>query len=96
MRKKRACAGETLAELLVSMFIMSLGMLMLSGAIICAARANHRAARMSNAVRPVEFEALDLSGNPASRIRVQGADGDFTIEINVWEYGGDFFYEKAR
>ena len=91
MRKKRACAGETLAELLVSMFIMSLGMLMLSGAIICAARANHRAKQIFK-----EFEALDLSGNPASRIRVQGADGDFTMEINVWEYGGDFFYEKAR
>ena len=100
MRKKRACAGEALAEMLVSIFIISMGMLMLSGAVICAARVNHRAERTLNPVsqqaRPMEFEALDLSGKPASHIRVQGADGEFTIEINVNEYGGDFFYEKAR
>ena len=100
MRKKRACAGETLAELLVSMFIMSLGMLMLSGAAICAARANGKAARMSGSAqtepRPMEFDEPDLSGDSASYVRIRGADGELAIEINVTEYNGDFFYERAR
>ena len=43
MRKLRRNAGETLAEMLVSVLIISLGMLMLSGAIIAAARVNRRA-----------------------------------------------------
>lgn len=47
MWKLRRNAGETLAEMLVSVLIISLGMLMLSGAIIAAARVNSRARRMA-------------------------------------------------
>lgn len=100
MRKRNACTGETLVETLCSLLIMSMGALMLSGAVISAARVNDRAARMLGSAqtepRPMEFDGPDLSGDSASYVRIRGADGEFTIEINVTEYNGDFFYEKAR
>ncbi|MBQ9492764.1 MAG: prepilin-type N-terminal cleavage/methylation domain-containing protein [Oscillibacter sp.] len=43
MKKLKRGNGETLVELLISMLIIALGMLMLSGAIVSAARLNQQA-----------------------------------------------------
>ena len=47
MEKLKRQAGESLVELLLSMLIISLGMLMLAGAITTTARLNAKAREMS-------------------------------------------------
>ena len=47
MEKLKRQAGESLVELLLSMLIISLGMLMLAGAITTTARLNAKAQEMS-------------------------------------------------
>ena len=98
MRKMRIRAGETLLETLLSIFILSMGMLLLSGAVLSAARVNARAERMLNPVpaTPMEFAEPDLSHT--FRVELQNAEGTIIAEIPVnarEESNGDFFYETA-
>ena len=48
MNKLKSRAGESLVELLLSMLIISLGMMMLAGAIVTTARLNQKAKEMSD------------------------------------------------
>ena len=95
--KRNPCAGEALAEMLVSMLIISLGMLMLSQAIISAARVNHR---MEETLNP-ETECFSDDSAPwdasefyAQFQPTQSGDDGFTVRIIVTQQNGDFFYER--
>lgn len=50
-RKLRGTAGETIAETLVTMIILSLAVLMLAGAVVTAARVNKQADNTDTAFR---------------------------------------------
>lgn len=102
MRKKRnRCAGESLVETLMSMLTLSLGILMLSGAIGSSARLHNRTAEMyrPKPVEPQEFEDMDLSDpSSGSFIQVRNGKGTVVIEafsVTVTENQGSFYYEKS-
>ena len=99
MRKRRIRAGETLVETLLSMLVILLGTLMLSGAILGAARAENEALQVFDTAegdpRPAEFDAPDFSDASASYVRLTKPDGaSVTVQINVTRYDGAVFYEK--
>lgn len=69
MRKLQRQDGESLVEVLLSMLIISLGMLILAGAITSAARLNATARRMSaRALTPMDDAnrkvTVTLNGRP--------------------------------
>ena len=92
--KRNPCAGEALAEMLVSMAIIFFGMLMLSQAILTAARVNQR---MEETLNP-ETECFSDDSDSYSGSYVQfstlGKDDGFTVEIRITQHDGDFFYEQ--
>ena len=95
MLKRNPCAGEALAEMLFSMVIISLGMLMLSQAIISAARVNQRTERMGQTRNSPE-EYLEDDSNSYVQFAIPGKDDGFTVRINVTQQNGDFFYEYEK
>ena len=98
MLKRNPCAGEALAEMLFSMLIISMGILMLSQAIVTAARVNRRTEQSFNP--ETEYFSDDSDAWDDSEFYVQfaipGKDDGFTVRINVTQQNGDFFYEYEK
>lgn len=87
MNKLKSRAGETLVELLFSMLIISLGMMMLAGAIVTTARLNKKAKEMSMS---------DETGasHPLFGVSFQ-VDGSTLGNIQLIERDGVYYYEKT-
>ncbi|MBQ6205625.1 MAG: hypothetical protein IJK52_00930 [Oscillospiraceae bacterium] len=91
MKNRNVCAGETLLEMSLSLCIISIAMLILSGAVYTAARVSRQTEK---ALNPLNFEDLDVStvfyvqlDNPKDHSSAQ-------IPITVTEQrNGDFYYE---
>lgn len=89
MNKLKSRAGETLVELLLSMLIISLGMLMLAGAIVTTARVNKAT---ENLTRAGTVKPGTTSNTPNASFQVDG----LTLEnIQLIEEGGVYYYEKT-
>lgn len=96
MLKRNPCAGETLAEMMVSMLIISMGMLMLSQAIVVAARVNWRTEQMLNPETEYFSDDSDSYSGSYVQFAIPGKDDGFTVRINVTQQNGDFFYEYEK
>ncbi len=86
MNKLKSRVGETLVELLLSMLIISLGMMMLAGAIVTTARLNKQTENLTRAgtVKP------RTTSNP---LNASFQVDDSTLEdIQLIEQGGVFYY----
>ncbi len=97
MQKWNVRTGETLLEMALSMFVISMAMLILSGAAFTVARVNGELKRMLNPApaSPGQFEATDF---PRMRVQLEDADGDIVADIPVQvtrRYNGDLYYEPA-
>ena len=80
-RKLRGTAGETIAETLIAMLIVSLAFLMRSGGIVTAARLNRKAAEANGSftlagaeTTPVEV-AIVHGTHGSGRAQIGGAQG---------------------
>ena len=82
MNKLKSRAGETLVELLLSMLIISLGMMMLAGAIVTTARLNKKAKEMSK--KDGASSSLNASFQVDSGSTLPG--------ISLIEQGGVYYY----
>ena len=80
MKKLRTKNGESLIETLVSVIIISLGMMLLVGSIIAAARINDRS--MSDYMVTLEDET-DAATNSCQASTVTVTYGSMTTDINV-------------
>ena len=87
MNKLKSRVGESLVELLLSMLIISLGMMMLAGAIVTTARLNKKAKEMSMSDETGASHTL-----PDVSFQVDGS----TLEnIPLIERDGVYYYEKT-
>ena len=74
MPTMRACAGFTLAEVLVALFVVALGMLGAAGLQATALRAGRDAARMADGVQLAATLAERIRANPAAMALADGAN----------------------
>lgn len=74
MPAMRACAGFTLAEVLVALFIVALGMLGAAGLQATALHAGRDAARLADGVQLAAALAERMRANPASMAMADGAN----------------------
>ena len=106
MNKLKSRAGETLVELLLSMLIISLGMLMLVGAITTTARLNKATENFTRAgnVKPPDIGDTGDTGdtdtgdtrNPRWTVTAAFQVDTSTLgDIQLREEGGVYYYEKT-
>ena len=89
MDKLKHRAGETLVEMLCSMLIISLGVLMLTGAVVSSARLNDSAKKITN-------QSDNLDNLPASNgvLIFKLEDGQETrVGVKIVYDGGNYRYE---
>ena len=92
MEKLKRQAGESLVELLLSMLIISLGMMMLAGAITTTARLNNTAREMSmgkevnpEPVLKTELLGITLNNSPLENMRVYAIPSENDMELYFYE-----------
>ena len=91
MEKLKRQTGESLVELLLSMLIISLGMMMLAGAITTTARLNKTAREMSigkeDNPEPVLKTALDITLNNSllEHVQVYAIPSENDMELYFYE-----------
>ena len=95
-RKICSTAGETIAETLVTMIVLSLAVLMLAGAVVTSAKVNKKAENTDTA-----FKAADTSliKNVVITYKTKGGTGAETrIEVptNYYETENDYRYYEAK
>ena len=95
-RKICSTAGETIAETLVTMIVLSLAVLMLAGAVVTSAKVNKKAENTDTA-----FKATDtsLTKNVVITYKTKGGTGvETTIEVptNYYETENDYRYYEAK
>lgn len=93
-KKIRSTSGETIAETLVTMIILSLAVLMLAGAVVTSARINSKADNTDTA-----FTAATTS--PSERyinFTYESGSGEKKIDvpINYYKTGNDYIYYEAK
>ena len=101
MSKLKSQMGESLVELLLSMLIISLGMLMLAGAITTTARLNKNA--RDSTVNGHSVSSGDTGDNgdngnankPLKTLPVTLQVDDSTLSMSLIEKGGVYYYEKT-
>lgn len=94
--QKKICStsGETIAETLVTMIILSLAVLMLAGAVVTSARINSKADNTDTA-----FTAATTF--PSERYinftyESGSAEKKIDIPINYYKTGNDYIYYEAK
>ncbi len=94
IQKKKACRGETLAETLVALLIMTVGFIMLPGALAASARIN---AAMEEENKQTLQCSMSMENMETKEITVSWTDGDTVTEAsgNVNYYSeGDYYYYR--
>lgn len=95
-KKFFAASGETIAETLVTMVILSLAVLMIAGAVVSAAKVNKKADNTQTA-----FSATDVKDSTAQNIVITEVNEDGTavpggdsteITVNMYETDNDYLY----
>lgn len=95
-KKLRSASGETLAETMVAMVIVVLGMMLLAGAIVAAAKVN-ASAREQNAWSDTVNGATEIVTIHASYTNAAGEDksadlGSYDLRWYETGNGGLYFY----
>ena len=90
MKKLKQKTGESIAETLVAVLIMSLAFLMLTGAVVTAARINHRAKN-----EEVAFSSGGTSTETAVSIGL-GLSPSGSMNITLYETENGYYYYEAR
>ena len=91
-RKLKARAGESVAETLVAVLIMALAFLILTGAVLAAARVNER-------VKNEDVAFAKSDGDPAAptvtsvSVSLDGGSAE-PYNVNLYEKNGYYYYEK--
>ena len=91
-KKIHGKAGETIAETLVTMVVLSLAVLMLTGAVVSAAKVNQKADNTQTA-----FTADKGTGSPKTVVITQngtdaGTDRKISITVNLHETKNKYYY----
>lgn len=87
-KKIHGKAGETIAETLVTMVVLSLAVLMLTGAVVSAAKVNQKADNTQTA-----FTADQDTGSPKTVVITQnGTDRKISITVNLHETKNKYYY----
>lgn len=87
-RKFRSTSGETIAETLVTMIILSLAVLMLAGAVVTAARINKKADNTDTAFvtgREVGGTGTSSPSVTISDNQAAGTDASVTVPVRVYQ-----------
>ena len=86
-RKFRNTSGETIAETLVTMIILSLAVLMIAGAVVTAAKVNKRADNMDTAFTTGEAAGNIGTDGPKVTIseKTEGTGKSVTVPVQVYE-----------
>ena len=94
MRKLKQKSGETLAEVLIAVLVMTIAFVILTGAVAAAARVNYRA----------ENKSADLASTAASESKVQvsvyglSPDVSYAEKIKLYknEDSGYYYYDHIN
>ena len=86
-RKFRSTSGETIAETLVTMIILSLAVLMIAGAVVTAAKVNKRADNTDTAFTTGETAGNIGTTSPRVTIseKTEGTGKSVTVPVQVYE-----------
>lgn len=92
-KKIHSTSGETIAETLVTMIILSLAVLMLAGAVVTSARINSKADNTDTA-----FTAAATTSPSEGYINFTYESGSekIYIPINYYKTGNDYIYYEAK
>lgn len=87
-RKFHSTSGETIAETLVTMIILSLAVLMIAGAVVTAARVNKKADNTDTAFTTGSVAGNTGTDSPTVKISEKTATGtgkSVTVSVQVYE-----------
>lgn len=94
VKKIQGKAGETIAETLVTMIVLSLAVLMLTGAVVSAAKVNQKADNTQTA-----FTADQSTGNSKNVVITQNGNGTdagtgrkIRITVNLHKTENEYYY----
>ena len=94
-KKFFAASGETIAETLVTMVILSLAVLMIAGAVVSAAKVNKKADNTQTAFS-TDVKASTVQNIVITEVNEDGTavpGGDSTeITVNMYETDNDYLY----
>lgn len=93
--KLQSRSGETIAETLVTMVILSLAVLMLAGAVVTAARINKKADNTDTAFS-VKDEAYVETNITITENSQMGAGDPVTIPVTLYTTKNDYQYYKSK
>ena len=99
MGKLNARTGETLAELLVSMLIVSVAMLVLLSAACNAARVNRRTQKLLRGEPSNLIELGDSGFSDAFYVQLENLNDHSSVKIPITvteQHNGDLYYEKRK
>ena len=88
MKKLKQKIGESIAETLVAVLILSLSFLMLTGAVVTAARLNHRAQNAD-----VAFVSASSGETRNVTVSLDGVAAD--VEVTVHQTENGYYYYEA-
>ena len=95
-KKLQSKAGETIAETLVTMIILSLAVLMLAGAVVTAARINKKA---DNTGTAFFVEAATVTNDSSVIITDSskiGTEGKITVPVTLYKTKNNYQYYKSK
>lgn len=86
--KLRSSCGETIVETLVTMIVLSLAMIMLSGAVVTSARVNQKADNTETTF------TTDAQTSTSGTITIQdtGSSSPASLNVTVYETEHGYFY----
>lgn len=88
-------SGETIVETLVTMIILSLAVIMLSGAVVTSARVNAKADNTDTAFHVEEGQLTQESG-VMTITDGSGATNAATLDVNVYKTENDYIYYEPQ
>ena len=92
MDKLKHRAGETLVEMLCSMLIISLGVLMLTGAVVSSARLNDSAQKITN--QSENLDNLSEIGRDGFLIFKEDEHEQARVEVQIFYDRGNYRYAE--
>ena len=91
MRRRRANAGESIAETLVAVLLMTLVFLMLTGAVVTAAHINEAIKNEQSA-----FSVGETPGELNVTLTIDGWGESDPIPVNAYQSEGYTYYEAIK
>lgn len=94
-KKINSTSGETIAETLVTMIILSLAVLMLAGAVVTSARVNKKADNTDTSFS-TENEIVTPDNVTITDCSKAGTDAEISISVNFHETENGYKYYEVQ